>query len=54
MRFALVEAKLALAKIILKFKFVKSTNTQIPLKFSNTRPGLLQAISIIVGVEKRS
>jgi hypothetical protein len=54
MRFALVEAKLALARIVLMFKFIKSVNTQIPLKYTNKRPGLLQAISIVVNVEKRS
>ncbi len=54
MRFALVEAKLALANIIFRFKFIKSVNTEIPLKYTNTRPGLLQAINIVVKVEKRS
>ena len=53
MRFALIEAKLALVKTIFKYKFYKTTNTQIPLKYSNTRPGILQAINITVGVDRR-
>ena len=53
MRFALLEAKLALAKIVTKFKFAKCVNTPIPLKYINTRPGLLQAIQIKVKVERR-
>ena len=52
MRFALLEAKLALAKIITKYKFVKSKNTQVPLTFLPNRV-ILTPKSIIVGVERR-
>ena len=52
MRFALLEAKLALAKIIHKFKFTKVSKTDVPIKFNNGR-GILQANRIIVGIEKR-
>ena len=52
MRFGLLETKLALAKIITKYKFVKSPNTQVPLEFLPFRP-VLTAKSIIVGVDHR-
>ena len=52
MRFALLEAKLALAKIITKYKFVKSKSTQVPLTFLPNR-AILTPKSIIVGVERR-
>ena len=52
MRFGLLEAKLALAKIITKYKFVRSKNTQVPLEFMPNR-GVLTAKSIIIGVERR-
>ena len=53
MRFALLEAKLALAKIITKYKFVKSKNTQVPLTFLPNRL-VLTPKSIIIGVERRN
>ena len=53
MRFALLEAKLALVKIISKFKLVKSKNTKVPLEFLPNRL-ILTAKSIIIGVEKRT
>ena len=52
MRFGLLEAKLALAKIITKYKFVKSANTQVPLEFLPFR-GILTPKSIIVGIQHR-
>ena len=53
MRFALLEAKLALAKIITKYKFVKSKSTQVPLTFLPNRL-VLTPKSIIIGVERRN
>ncbi len=52
MRFALMEAKAAVVHLIYKFKFVKSFNTQIPLKFKKFE-FLLSAGDIKVGVELR-
>ena len=52
MRFGLLETKLTLAKIIMKYKFVKSPNTQVPLKFLPIR-GILTPKSIIVSVQRR-
>jgi len=52
MRFALMEAKTAVVHLINKFKFVKSFNTQIPLKFKKLAI-LLNAGDINVGVELR-
>src|SRR5437867_3315432 len=53
MRFALIEAKLVLCKILLKYRFVVAPNTDIPLEFACTRPGFLQVKRIILNVEKR-
>jgi cytochrome P450 len=50
MRFALMEAKTAVVHLIDKFKFVKSANTQIPLKFKKFK-FLLTTSDINVGVE---
>ena len=52
MRFGLLETKLTLAKIIKKYKFVKSPNTQVPLEFLPLR-AVLTAKSIIIGVKHR-
>ena len=52
MRFALLEAKLALAKIVQKFEFSRVANTDVPVIFNKGR-GLLQARRLIVGIEKR-
>ena len=52
MRFGLLETKLTLAKIIMKYKFVESPNTQVPLEFLPIR-GILTPKSIIVGVQRR-
>jgi cytochrome P450 family 3 subfamily A len=52
MRFALLEAKLALAKITRKFRFFRTPKTDVPLEYSIGRR-LLQAKSLIVGIERR-
>lgn len=52
MRFGLLETKLTLAKIIKKYKFVKSPNTQALLEFLPIR-AILTPKSIIVGVQHR-
>ena len=52
MRFALLEAKLALAKMSQKFKFSRVANTDVPIVYNKGR-GLLQAKRLIVGIEKR-
>ncbi len=52
MRFALLEAKLALAKITQKFRFFRTPKTEVPLRYSPGRR-LLQAKSLIVGIERR-
>lgn len=53
MRFALMEAKLALAKIVQTYKFIPTSSTEIPLSYKKNL-ALLQAKNIIVGIEKRS
>jgi cytochrome P450 family 3 subfamily A len=52
MRFALLEAKLALAKITRKFRFFRTQKKDVPLKYSRGSR-LLQAKSLIVGIERR-
>jgi len=52
MRFALLEAKLALANIIRKFKFFQTTQTDIPLRYKRSF-GLTAPQRLIVGIEKR-
>ena len=52
MRFGLLEAKLGLAKIIPKYKFVKCANTKVALEFFASRL-LLAAKNIVIGVERR-
>ena len=52
MRFALMEAKTAVVHLINKFKFVKSFNTQFPLKFKKFEV-VLSAVDIKIGVELR-
>ncbi|CAG2168837.1 unnamed protein product [Oppiella nova] len=54
MRFALLEAKLALARVLMDYEFSPCAKTEVPLRFVNTRPGLLQAVSIWVNVERRN
>ena len=52
MRFALVEAKLAIARLVLKLKFVKCDKTDEILDFSEAFV-LLHAKRVLVGVQKR-
>ncbi len=52
MRFALMEAKAAVVHLINKLKFMKSFNTQIPLKFKKFE-FILSAGDFNVGVELR-
>ena len=52
MRFGLLEAKLALSKVIRKYKFVKSENTDVPIQFSNYG-FILPAKRIFVRVKRR-
>ena len=51
MRFALLEAKLGLVKIIQKYKFVPTENTDVPLKLDGL--ALLIAERVIVGIVKK-
>ena len=52
MRFALMEAKLGLAQVVKRFKFVKSANTSVPLKY---KAGfhLMQPKKVMVAIEIR-
>ncbi|CAG2165468.1 unnamed protein product [Oppiella nova] len=52
MRFALLEAKLALANIIRKFTFFQTTRTDIPLRYKRSF-ALTAPQRLIVGIEKR-
>ena len=52
MRFALMEAKLGLAQIIRRYRFFRSEQTAVPLKF-RTVTRITAAESIVVGIEKR-
>ncbi|CAG2167676.1 unnamed protein product [Oppiella nova] len=52
MRFALLSAKLALAKISQKFRFSRVTDTDVPVVFNKGRP-LCQAKRLVVGIQKR-
>ena len=51
LRFALLEAKLSLSKLIQKYKFVRSENTDVPLKFKAS--GLLQVEKLMLKIQKR-
>ncbi|CAG2100141.1 unnamed protein product [Medioppia subpectinata] len=52
MRFALMEAKTAVAHLITKYRFKRTANTAVPLKFKKFE-FLLTPESIQIGVEKR-
>lgn len=52
MRFALMEAKLAIVKIVQKFEFVRCEKTKVPLEFK-PGAGLLMAKDVTVKVLKR-
>jgi len=51
LRFALLEAKLSLSKLIQKYRFVRSENTDVPLKFKSS--GLLQVEKLMLKIQKR-
>jgi cytochrome P450 len=53
-RFALLETKTALIKILTKYRFIKSKGTKIPLRFLPVGRPLLRCEHVAVGVEKRS
>ncbi|CAG2165916.1 unnamed protein product [Oppiella nova] len=52
MRFALLESKLALAKISHSFRFSRVTDTDVPVVFNKGRV-LCQAKRLVVGIQKR-
>lgn len=54
MRFALLESKLALVEILLKYRFVTSPRTKIPLEFYPTGRPLLGPKMILLAVERRN
>jgi cytochrome P450 family 9 len=51
MRFALLEAKLSLSKLVLKYTFHRSQNTDVPLKWKVS--AILTAERIIAKIKKR-
>jgi cytochrome P450 len=53
-RFALLETKMALIKVVSKYRFIKSNTTRIPLKFLPVGRPLLRCEHVAVGVERRS
>ena len=52
MRFALLEAKMNLAYIIKKFKFVTTPNTDIPIEYKRNL-GVLKPKRVIIKIQKR-
>ncbi|CAG2168056.1 unnamed protein product [Oppiella nova] len=52
MRFALLSAKLLLAKISHSFRFSRVTDTDVPVVFNKGRP-ICQAKLLVVGIQKR-
>jgi cytochrome P450 len=52
-RFALLETKIALIKVLANYRFVPSKNTRIPLRFLPVGRPLLRCEHVIFGVEKR-
>ena len=52
MRFALLEAKLALSNLLLEFDFIRSPRTSVPLDFSATKV-MLNAKEVIVKLQTR-
>ncbi|CAG2166010.1 unnamed protein product [Oppiella nova] len=53
MRFALLEAKLALANISHKFRFSRVANTDVPVVYTKTLLNVLQPKRLVVGIHKR-
>lgn len=52
MRFALLEAKLAIVNILLKFRFFRSDNTTVPIKLNRGRR-VVPSKKVVVGIERR-
>ena len=52
-RFALLETKIALIKVVSRYRFIKSDATRIPLKFLPVGRPLLRCEHVAVRVEKR-
>ncbi|CAM4801414.1 unnamed protein product [Rotaria magnacalcarata] len=52
-RFALLETKIALIKVVSKYRFVESKTTKIPLRFLPVGRPLLRCEHIAIGVKKR-
>lgn len=52
-QFALLECRVALAKILVEFRLIPSKNTKVPLNFFPTGRPLLGPKAIVVKVEKR-
>jgi cytochrome P450 family 3 subfamily A len=52
MRFALMEMKVCIAKIVRNFKLFKSPKTDAPLKFSNSTH-MCKSDNVIVSIQKR-
>ncbi|XP_054166701.1 cytochrome P450 3A14-like [Oppia nitens] len=52
MRFALMEAKLALVQIVRRFRFFRSQQTAVPIEF-RTVTRMCSAKQLVVGIEKR-
>jgi cytochrome P450 len=52
MKFALMEAKLCLAHIVRRYKFIRSAKTEVPLEFRRVSL-LLSTNGLIVGIQKR-
>ncbi|CAG2172756.1 unnamed protein product [Oppiella nova] len=53
MRFALLEAKLAIAKIVQKFRFSRVTDTDVPVIYMTALLYVLKFKRLVVGVHKR-
>lgn len=52
MRFALLEAKLLIARLVTTFRFFKTAKTDVPIRFKKAA-GLTGFEPLLVGVEKR-
>jgi cytochrome P450 len=52
-RFALLETKIALIKVLSNYRFIQSKGTKIPLRFLPVGRPLLRCEHVAVGVEKR-
>ncbi|CAG2173908.1 unnamed protein product, partial [Oppiella nova] len=52
MRFALMEVKLAISHIVMRYRFKRCPKTEVPIEYFNLTP-MLTAKSITLGIEKR-